>query len=196
MLTLDARAQRLAQKLLAGKCGAAVVLNPTTGAVDVMASSPGFNPNLMESTSGYAKIEATRSPCLPESASPLLNRATEGLFPPGSTFKTITAAAALDNKVYTPDSTFDDPGYCTEYGKQISNALDQTGPEAYGLVDLVQAFQYSINAVFCNIGQKLGAERILAEAKRFGFYSVPPLETPASERVASGLYVNGKLFDP
>jgi peptidoglycan glycosyltransferase len=196
VLTLRSKAQLLANRLLAGNCGAAVLLDPRSGAVDVMASSPGFDPNLIESSGGYAKIIATRSPCPPESASPLLNRATEGLFPPGSTFKTITAAAALDNKIYTPASTFVDPGYCTEYGKHISNALDQTKPEAYGLVNFVQAYQYSINAVFCNIGKRLGAETILQEARRFGFYSVPPLETPSGERLASGLYHGGHLFDP
>jgi len=196
VLTLRSKAQKLADQLLAGSCGAAVLLDPATGAVDVMASSPGFDPNLIESSAGYAKIIATRSPCPPENASPLLNRATEGLFPPGSTFKTITAAAALDNHVYTPASTFVDPGYCTEYGKRISNALDQTKPEAYGLVNLVQAYQYSINAVFCNIGQRLGAKTILQEARRFGFYSVPPLETPSGERLASGLYHAGHVFDP
>ena len=161
-----------------------------------MASTPGFNPNLVEQPAGYAKISATKSPCPPEPAAPLLNRATQGLFPPGSIFKTITAAAALDDGVYKPDSTFDDPGYCTEYGKQVKNALDQSGPEAFGIVNLVEAYQHSINAVFCNIGQKLGAKRILEEAQKFGFYSVPPLEMPSDARSASGLYLNGKLFDP
>ena len=196
VLTIRTGAQRIADRLLAGSCGAAVALDPTTGAVDVMASSPGFNPNLLETADGYTKITETPSPCAPEAASPLFNRATEGLFPPGSTFKTITAAAALDANIYNPASTFFDPGYCTEYGKQITNALDQTRPEAYGLVNLVEAYQYSINAVFCNIGQKIGAKTILEEARRFGFYSVPPLETPAGERAASGLYHHGRLFDP
>jgi penicillin-binding protein A len=196
VLTLRVGAQKVAESLLQGKCGAAVALNPKTGAVYVMASTPSYDPNLIEKPSGYAKVQATKSPCPPEPAAPLLNRATQGLFPPGSTFKTITAAAALDNGVYTPDSTFTDPGYCTEYGKKVSNALDQNGPEAYGVVNFVQAYEHSINAVFCNIGQKLGAQAILDEAKKFGFYSVPPLETPADARSASGLYHHGKLFDP
>ena len=172
------------------------MLNPKTGAVYVMASSPGFDPNLIEKQNGYAQVQATKSPCAPEPASPLLNRATQGLFPPGSIFKTITAAAALDDGVYKPDSTFYDPGYCTEYGKQVKNALDQSGPESFGTVNLVEAYQHSINAVFCNIGKTLGAKRILEEAKKFGFYSTPPLETPGDTRSASGLYVKGKLFDP
>ncbi len=141
-------------------------------------------------------MQATKSPCPPEPAAPLLNRATQGLYPPGSTFKTITAAAALDDGVYTPTSTFDDPGYCTEYGQKITNALDQSGPEAFGLVNLVEAYQHSINAVFCNIGIKLGAERLLDEAKKFGFYSVPPLETPADARSASGLYAEREALRP
>ncbi len=195
-LTIRPGAQWLAQHLLEGKCGAAVVMNPQTGAVYVMASSPGFDPNLIEKENGYAQVQATKSPCAPEPASPLLDRATQGLFPPGSTFKTITAAAALDDGVYKPDSTFYDPGYCTEYGKQVKNALDQSGPESFGTVNFVEAYQHSINAVFCNIGKTLGAKRILEEAKKFGFYSSPPLETPGNTRSASGLYANGKLFDP
>jgi len=196
VLTIRPGVQWLAQKLLRGKCGAAVLLDPRTGAVDAMASSPGYDPNLIEQPDGYAKVQATKSPCPPEPAAPLLNRATQGLFPPGSTFKTITAAAALDDHVYKPDSTFYDPGYCTEYGKQVKNALDQNGPEAYGTVNFVEAYQHSINAVFCKIGMALGAKRVLEEAKKFGFYSVPPLETPSDARSASGLYENGKLFDP
>ena len=65
---------------------------------------------------------------------PLINRATAGLYTPGSTFKVVTAAAALDTGKFTPDSTFDDPGYCTEYGKKVSNFADQSGPEVFGRV--------------------------------------------------------------
>jgi penicillin-binding protein A len=60
----------------------------------------------------------------------------------------------------------------------------------------VQAMQYSINSVFCNIGKELGARAIVAQSKKFGFYELPPLETPADERAASGLYKGGELFDP
>jgi penicillin-binding protein A len=188
-LNLDANAQRLAESLLAGNCGAAVVLNPKTGAVEVMASSPTYNPNLVESSTGYAQILHSPSAC-PGSSSALLNRATQGLYPPGSTFKTVTAAAALDAGIFTPDSTFTDPGYCTEYGQKVSNALnpDQNGPEAYGRVTFMQAYQHSINAVFCNIGKQIGAKLILDKAKAFGFYASPPVGLPTDEVAASGLY--------
>ncbi len=194
VLTLNVKAQKVAESLLQGVCGAAVAWNPQTGGIYAMASTPSYDPNLIETPKGYAKIQATKAPCTP--AAPLLNRATQGLYPPGSTFKTITAAAALDSGTYTPTSTFIDPGYCTVYGKKVSNALDQNGPERYGKVSLVTAYQHSINAVFCNIGLKLGGGAILSEARKFGFYSVPPLETPSEARSASGLYDHGKLFKP
>ena len=197
VLTLNVRAQKVAESELAGKCGAAVAWNPQTGAVLAMASAPTYNPNLIEKPNGYQTILSSHSPGCTD-ASPLLNRATQGLYPPGSTFKTITAAAALDDGVYTPTSPFYDPGYCTEYGKEVSNALnpDQNGPEAYGNVTLAEAYQHSINAVFCNIGKKLTSARMLAEAKKFGFYTVPPLETPSDARSASGLYKGSKIYDP
>jgi peptidoglycan glycosyltransferase len=177
-------------------CGAAVALNPKTGAVLAMASAPTYNPNLVETEGGYQKILATKAPCRP--ASPLLNRATQGLYPPGSIFKAVTAAAALDSGEFTPESRFDDPGYCVQYGKKVFNAgnPDQSGPEAFGNVDFVTAFEHSINAVFCKVGQKLGPLAVLEQAKKFGFYERPPLETPLNERYPSGLYQKGKLFDP
>ncbi|HEX7626632.1 MAG TPA: penicillin-binding transpeptidase domain-containing protein [Gaiellaceae bacterium] len=189
VLNLHVNAQKIAETALQGKCGAAVVLNPKTGQVYVMASSPGYDPNKIESPSGFAGILRSPSAC-PGSSSPLYNRATQGLYAPGSTFKTVTAAAALDAGTYTPDSTFYDPGYCTVYGQKVYNAgnPDQNGTEVFGNVNLVSAFEHSINAIFCQIGQKLGARKILDKAKDFGFYSKPPIELPSSEVASSGLY--------
>ena len=123
-------------------------------------------------------------------ASALYNRTTQGLYTPGSTFKMVTAAAALDTGAFTPSSTFYDPGYCTEYGQQVSNAgnPDQGGREVFGHLNLTTAFEHSVNSVFCNIGKQLGAKTILDYAKRFGFYKVPSLELPGNEKYASGLY--------
>ena len=191
-LTISTRPQQIAMRALAGNCGAAVALDPRTGKLLALASNPTYDPNLVERN--FARIQAQGGPCTP--ASPLLDRATAGLFTPGSSFKPVTAAAALDSGRYTPDSTFVDPGYCIEYGKQVHNFADQSGPEVFGTVNFVQALEHSINAVFCDIGKALGAGRVLAETKRFGFYSLPPLETPANERSKSGLYDHGKLFWP
>jgi peptidoglycan glycosyltransferase len=194
--TLRPAIQALALQQLAGRCGAVVVLDAKTGAVYAMASSPTYNPNLIEKPGGYTSIGRIKGTCGDSSA--LVNNATAGLYPPGSTFKMVTAAAALDSGAYTPSSSFYDPGYCIEYGQHVSNAgnPDQTGPEAFGHVTLAEGFENSINSVFCNVGMHIGGLEILKYAKRFGFYSVPPLETPPGERLASGLYKNGKLFDP
>ena len=194
-LTIRPRAQQLAQQLLGSRCGAVVALNPRTGAVYVMASSPTYDPNLIDTTGGYAKVLKIRGQCGGSSA--LLNRATQGLFVPGSTFKIVTAAAALDTGAYTPSSSFYDPGYCTEYGQSISNAgnPDQGGREVFGHLNFVQAFQHSVNSVFCNIGKHIGAATIIRYAKKFGFYKTPPLETPANERAPSGMYKRGGRLD-
>jgi peptidoglycan glycosyltransferase len=196
VLTLRPAVQRLALTQLAGRCGAVVALDAKTGAVYAMASSPTYNENLIEQLKGYRNITKIKGTC--GDASALQNNATVGLYPPGSTFKMVTAAAALDSGAYTPSSTFNDPGYCTEYGQRVSNAgnPDQNGPEAFGNVTLAQGFEHSINSVFCNVGMHIGGEKILAYAKRFGFYSVPPLDTPSNESLASGLYKNGSLWDP
>ena len=187
-LTLRPDIQRLAQDQLAGRCGAVVVLDTHTGAVVAMASSPTYNANLMVQPTGYNKVKKIQGTC--GDASALQNNATAGLYPPGSTFKMVTAAAALDSGAYTPNSSFSDPGYCTEYGKRVSNAgnPDQNGPEAFGNVSLAQGFEHSINSVFCTVGKHIGGLKILDYAKRFGFYSLPPLDTPPDGSAASGLY--------
>jgi penicillin-binding protein A len=187
-LTIRPGAQRLAQRLLGNRCGAVVAMNPKTGAVYVMASSPTYDPNLIETNGGFAKVLHTQGECGDSSA--LLNRATSGLFTPGSTFKIITAAAALDTGAFKPTSTFYDPGYCTEYGQRVSNAgnPDQGGAEVFGHLNFVTAFQHSVNSVFCNVGMQLGAKTVLDYAKKFGFYKQPPLETPSNERAPSGMY--------
>jgi penicillin-binding protein A len=191
-LTLRPGAQRLAMQQLAGKCGSVVALDPRTGKVLVMASRPTYDPNLVESD--FARINNIRASCRP--AAPLLNRATDGLFTPGSTFKVVTASAALDTGEFTPESRFVDPGYCIEYGQKVRNAGNPEAPETFGSVDLTTGLEHSINSVFCNIGKALGAGRILGYAKRYGFYEDPPLETPGNERSPSGLYHGAKLFRP
>ena len=189
VLNLDLDAQNVALEELGTQCGAVVALDPRTGKVRVMASSPSFDPNLAEEQ--FDRISRVTADCRP--ASPLLNRASAGLFVPGSTFKVVTASAALESKKFKPESTFVDPGYCTVYGKRVSN-FDTSRP--FGTIDLENALVNSVNSVFCNIGLKLGAKRILDTAKRFGFYERPPLETPADERLPSGLYRNGRPYYP
>jgi peptidoglycan glycosyltransferase len=188
ILSLRPGVQALAHRLLQGKCGAVVALNPTTGAILTMVSSPSYNPNLIESHFGQIRPLGD--------CGPLLDRATSGGYVPGSSFKVVTATAALDTGKFTPNSQFYDPGYCIEYGKEVRNAGNPEAPETFGNVTLFQGLQHSINSVFCNVGKAIGAKTILQYMKRFGFYSKPPIELPDSELLASGLYNNGKLFWP
>jgi penicillin-binding protein A len=194
-LTLRPDIQRLALDQLAGRCGAVVVLDTKTGAVVAMASSPTYNANLIPH--GYPKIAKIKGTC--GDASALQNNATQGLYPPGSTFKLVTASAALDSGRFTPSSPFYDPGYCTEYGKKVYNSASPDSPsahETFGHVDFAQALEHSINAVFCDVGKAIGAKSILDYAKRYGFYSQPPVDLPPSILYPSGLYNKGKLWFP
>ncbi len=191
--TIEPRVQQVAADRLEGLCGAAVAIEPATGRVLAIASAPTFDPNDIENNYGRART-APGAPCEP--SAPLLNRATAGLYIPGSIFKVVTAAAALDTGAFTPESVFDDPGYCMEYGERVYNYSDQGVPTGYGRVTLSTALQNSINSVFCEIGKELGPEPILDYARQFGFYDDPPLDTPSSEREPSGLYNDGSLFTP
>ena len=186
ILTLRPVAQKVAMQALGGQCGAAVALEPKTGKVLVMASSPSYDPNLVERH--FAQIQRGAGPC---GIAPLLNRASSGLFTPGSIFKVVTASAALDTGRYTPDSTFNDPGYCIEYGKHVNN-YDTSTP--FGTVNFTQALVNSINSSFCEMGKQLGPEVILDYARRFGFYADPPVDLPSGERAPSGLYQDGRLL--
>ena len=187
--TLDLKAQRVALEQLGRTCGAVAALDPRSGKLLVMASSPSYDPNLVENR--FGEIGSITAECRP--AAPLVNRASQGLYPPGSIFKVVTLAAALEANRYVPDSTFFDPGYCTVYGKRVNN-FDTSSP--FGNLTLSTALQYSVNSVFCNIGKALGAKRILEQARKFGFYERPPLETPDGERYPSGLYRAGDLWFP
>jgi peptidoglycan glycosyltransferase len=187
--TLDLDAQQVALDQLGRRCGAVAAFDPRTGRLLVMASTPSYDPNDVESR--FGRISKITADCTP--ASPLLNRASAGLYPPGSTFKVVTLSAALESRRYTPDSSFTDPGYCIAYGKRVYN-YDTSNP--FGTLDLRTALRYSVNSVFCKIGQALGAKRILRTSERFGFYERPPLETPPDERLPSGLYRGRTLWLP
>jgi peptidoglycan glycosyltransferase len=189
LLTLNARAQRVALRALGRNCGAVVAIDPSNGRVLVMASTPTFDPNLVEEN--YAQINRIRADC--PQPSPLLNRAAAGFYIPGSTFKVVTAAAALETGRYSINSTKYDPGYCIEYGKRVNN-YDTSSP--FGTVSFLSAMQHSVNSFFCNLGKEMGPAPIVEEMKDMGFYGRPPLETPSNERRASGLYRKGELFDP
>jgi peptidoglycan glycosyltransferase len=165
-----------------GHPGAAVAIEPSTGRVVALASWPTFNPNAaVLGTAAWLKA-------LHASDAPLLDRVTQGRYPPGSTFKVITTAAALDSGKYTPSSTFTDPGTFLEYGQAIHNDSGERFP---GSFDLGFALTKSINTVFAQIGATLCPRDrcpLLQQAMaRFGFYRAPQIGLPSNQVVASGL---------
>ncbi len=166
--TIDPHVQEtLAHALAAYPRAAGVALDPRTGEVLALASVPSFDP--AEIDTRFASLE--RDP-----SSPLLNRATDGLYPPGSTFKIFTAAAALDAGATTMQSTFEDPG-----SLRVGDFLlhDNEG-EATGTQDLTGAFALSSNVDFAQIALSLGVERWIAEAQTWRLGGSLEFQLPAT----------------
>jgi peptidoglycan glycosyltransferase len=169
--TLDAKVQQVATDALkaspTGK-GAVVALDVKTGAVKAMVSSPGFDPNNLEDGKTFSRLSTDNA------NTPLFNRATQSGYPPGSTFKAVTAAAAIDSGKYTPDSQISGRN-----GVEISGVpLQNFGGETFGSVSLTFALTNSINTVFGQIGEALGKPTMQKYMDRFGFNSEPPIDLP------------------
>jgi peptidoglycan glycosyltransferase len=180
-LTIDSRVQQAAVDALAGQRGAIVAIAPDTGAVLAMASAPAFD--LAQVESGFAGIRQA-------DGSPLLNRATQGRYPPGSTFKVVTATAGLESGQFAPTSRFDDTGSFATPGGPIRNFGGQT----YGDHNLIEALTRSINTTFARIGAALGPTEMGTAMSAFGFGSPIPIDLPEEQVVASGRYQGGTLL--
>ncbi len=158
--------QRLYELLAHYPRAAGVVLDPRTGAVLAMASVPSYDPN---------HLDAEFSSLTSDPSSPLLNRALDGSYPPGSTFKMFTAASALDNGTVTMDSHFDDPGYLV-----IGNyTLHDNESEATGYQDLTNAFALSSNVDFAQIALKMGKDDFYRYLDRWGIGNSLDFQLPA-----------------
>ncbi len=180
--TLDPAAQKVALDQLAGRKGAVVALDPRTGAVKVMASVPGFDPNHLPD----ARAQSAEG-------SPLLNRATQAHYPPGSTFKVVTAAAALDSGRFTPSSVLNGHSPITVSGVPLANDAG----EQFGAIDLTTALTKSVNTVWAQVALQLGRGTLAKYMKRFGFYSQPSLDYPSSQLAVSRVYsFKGKPLGP
>jgi peptidoglycan glycosyltransferase len=180
--TLDPDAQRTALAALGGQRGSIVALDPESGAVKVMVSIPNFDPN--DVPESYAPLN--RDP-----TSPLFNRATQARYPPGSTFKVVTAAAALDSGRYTPGSLISGRN-----NKPISGVpLQNSGGEEFGTITLTDALTNSVNTVFGEVGEKLGKSTMFKYMNRFGFDSKLGLDYPSEQITPSGVFKGQRLLD-
>lgn len=174
-LTIVPAVQKAAQQALRGQSGAAVAIDPRTGALIASAAAPTYDP---------ARLDDRWAILSKDPGAPLLNRVTQGLYVPGSAFKIITAAAALDAGKVTPEKQYIDTGTFVVFGGKVTNY----GDEVYGPNTFTYALTASINTTFAKVGVALGRKRLVAAAQRFGFYRVPPLPLPKGEVVASGRY--------
>jgi peptidoglycan glycosyltransferase len=169
--TLDPVAQKVALAQLQGQSGnlgppsgSIVALDPRTGAIKVMVALPSYDDN-------HAFAKGTSQ----------FNRSTQSDYPPGSTFKVVTATAAIDSGKYTPGSTVDGRSPVTISGVPLSNDNNQQ----FGTIDLTTALTYSVNTVWAQVAESVGRTTMTDYMKRFGFYSKPPLDYPPDELNAS-----------
>jgi len=193
-LTLDAEAQRVATQALQAAIdstpgavggGSVVAIEPDTGAVRVMASVPGFDPNAVKDTETFKALTAD------ETNTPLLNRPTQSTYEPGSTMKVVTAAAAIDSGEFETSTTLN-----ANSGVSISGApLANSGGQDFGTIDMTTALTNSVNTYWAQVGEELGSETYLEYMTRFGFNADPKLDYPDSQMAPSGVYSEGKLLD-
>lgn len=165
-LTIDSRVQKAAQAALSGHRGACVVLDPKTGAILALASSPSYDP---------ANVDSAWKTLSTGNGAPLVDRALQALYPPGSTFKIVTLTGALGAGVATPSTAYPGPASMTIGGAPVTNY----GGAGYGTIDLRKATYSSVNTVYAQLAVTLGAEKLVAQADRFGFGETPPVELSA-----------------
>lgn len=172
-LTIDVRLQKLAEDLLGEEQGAIVALDPNNGDILAMASRPAFDPNVLSrELTPKQWVEIVQ-----DEGRPLNNRASQGQYPPGSTFKIPMAVAALETKTVSPSSTV----HCTggyQFGKRLYRDWKAGG---HGHVDLHEALVHSCDVYFYSIGQRMGIDVIAEFGKDFGFGRPTGVELP-SER--------------
>src|SRR6201995_4053111 len=170
---LDVHAQEVALgDLESAGYGAVGAIEPSTGAVKVLASNPSYNPNAITDEQKFAKRNNPHN-----IARPLYTRATQGQSPPGSTFKVVTAAAGLESGVITPETTINPPGGITDEGHEPPTDFNQD----WGSISLDTALTNSVNTWFAQLGQKVGQKKLFEMMEKFGFNSTPPIDLPENE---------------
>lgn len=177
-LTIDAALQHQAHAALGGRTGAAVLLDVQSGAVLALASEPTFDPNalVVVGSAGREPAIAAWVSLTSDPAFPLVQRATSGLYPPGSTFKVVTAAAAIDRGVAGPDTVYEDAGEITIAGHTLIEANRPNDQQT--VWTLSEAFSWSLNVVFAQIGLQLGGDALAEAARGWGWESVIPFDLP------------------
>ena len=186
LTTLDPKAQQKAITALGEHHGAVVALDPRDGAVEVMVSTPSFDPNRLPSRDAYAKLTKDTQ------GRPLVNRATQFGYAPGSTFKVVTATAAIDTGQFTQQSTLSGRNDLLVSGVPLGNDND----ESYGQITLTEALAKSVNTVWAQVAERLGKQTMARYMNRFGFDRKPELDYPTEEMSSSGEHLGAKILSP
>jgi len=186
LTTLDPKAQQTAITALGERRGAVVALDPRDGAVKVMVSTPSFDPNKLLARGAYARLTKDTQ------GRPLVNRAIQFGYAPGSTFKVVTATAAIDTGQFTPQSTLSGRNDILVSGVPLGN----DNGESLGQITLTEALAKSVNTVWAQVAEKLGKQTMARYMTRFGFDRKPELDYPAEEMSASGEYLGEKILSP
>jgi peptidoglycan glycosyltransferase len=184
-LTLDLDLQRQAHAALGNRPGAAVVLDVQTGAVLALASAPTFDANTLVAVTpaDNGPAAAAWAGLTSDPRSPLVQRATSGLYPPGSTFKTVTAAAAIERGIANPETVYEDAGEITIAGHTLIEANRPNDEQTHWT--LTEAFSWSLNVVFAQIGLQLGGEALADAARGWGWESGIPFDLPTEPSLVS-----------
>jgi peptidoglycan glycosyltransferase len=182
---LDPAAQKVALgDLESAGFGAVVAIEPQSGRVKVLASNPPYDPNRVPYE--LSKLNTN------EIETPLFDRATQGQYPPGSTFKVVTAAAGLESGTITPETQIDAPGELEVEGTPLRNDFGISWPGA----TLDTALTNSVNTWFGQLGQQLGEDTLFEYMERFGFNSTPAIDLPATQVSKSGVFEGKELLGP
>jgi peptidoglycan glycosyltransferase len=181
--TLLPSAQQTALDALAGQPGSVVALEPQTGKVRAMVSLPPYDPGRVPDDLG----ELNQNP-----AAPLLDRATQSGYPPGSTMKVVTATAALDSGEFTPASVVNGDTGISIDGVPLANS----GGASFGPIDLTSALTNSVNTVWAQVAEQLGTDVVFEYMDRFGFGRDPEIDLPDEDLFPSGVYDGASLVGP
>jgi penicillin-binding protein A len=181
---IDSEAQRTAlADLEEAGFGAVVAIVPQTGEVKVMASNAPYDPNRVPYK--FSKLSTN------DIERPLYDRATQGQYPPGSTFKVVTAAAGLESGTITPETTINAPGSLEVEGTPLQNDFNQD----FGPIALDTALTNSVNTWFGQLAQQVGQEKLFETMEKFGFNARPAIDLPEDQVEPSGVFgENGELL--
>jgi len=174
---IDPEAQRIALEGLENVpgFGAVVAIEPSTGRVRVLASNPPYEPNRVPYELNKLNLN--------EAEAPLVDRGTQSRYPPGSTFKVVTAAAALDSGTITPDTPIDAPGSLDVQGQPLENDFGTS----YSGLTLDNALTNSVNTWFAQVGERVGEDTLFEYMDKFGFNTKPAIDIPSEELTTSGI---------